>query len=86
MVLLGDHWLEGNINKFIKEFKKSNCDAHVLLTESLHPKDFSVVEIWDEEFINLREKPDNPRPNYIFTGICFFIPLIFNYTNKLKLS
>lgn len=86
VVLLGDNLLEGNINKFIHDFEKSNYDAYVLLTKSLHPKDFGVAELKDGKLLNLIEKPENPASNYVLTGIYFFTPSIFNYIKKLKLS
>ena len=86
VVLLGDNLLEGNINKFIQEFEKSNYDAYILLTKSMHPKDFGVAELKDGKLINLIEKPENPQSNYVLTGIYFFTPLIFNYIKQLKPS
>ncbi len=86
VVLLGDNLLEGSITRFVHEFEKSNYDAYVLLTKSMHPKDFGVAELKDGKLLNLIEKPENPLSNYVLTGIYFFTPFIFNYIKKLKPS
>ena len=86
VVLLGDILIEGNIDKFIREFERENYDAYILLTKSTHPKDFGVAEFKNGELLNLIEKPEKPPSNYVLTGIYFFTPLIFNYIRKLKPS
>ena len=60
--------------------------AFIVLTKSMHPKDFGVAEFRDNKLINLIEKPENPPSNYVLTGIYFFTPLIFDYIKKLKPS
>ena len=86
VVILGDNLIEGKIKTFMDKFEKSNYDAFIVLTKSMHPKDFGVAEFHDNKLVNLVEKPENPPSNYVLTGIYFFTPLIFDYIKKLKPS
>ena len=86
VVILGDNLIEGKIKTFMDKFEKSNYDAFIVLTKSMHPKDFGVAEFHDNKLVNLVEKPENPPSNYVLTGIYFFTPLIFDYIKMLKPS
>ncbi len=87
VVYLGDNLLKGKIADFVKEFKKSDYDAMILLCEVENPQQFGVAE-FDEsgKLIRLIEKPKKPPSNYALTGIYFLTPIVFKIIKNLKPS
>jgi len=87
VMYLGDNILKGGIEEYIKEFQRSNADAHILLTEVQNPERFGVAQL-DEKgnVIKLIEKPKIPPSNLALVGIYMFKPIIFEATEEIKPS
>jgi len=87
IVYLGDNLLRGKIAEFVKEFKRSDYDAMILLCEVDKPQKFGVAEFdKNGKLVRLIEKPKNPPSNYALTGIYFLKPIIFKMVESLKPS
>ena len=87
IVYLGDNLLKGSIAKFVKEFRKSNYAAMVLLCEVENPQKFGVAEFGKNgKLVKLIEKPKKPPSSYALTGIYFLNPIIFKMIRALKPS
>ena len=86
IVFLADNIFPDGITDFIKGFEKSDYDAKVLLNEVDHPERYGVAEIKSNELIGLKEKPKQPKSNFIITGAYCFKPSIFGIIEKLKPS
>ena len=56
--------MESTIAFSVSIFEKSNYDAFIVLTKSMHPKDFGVAQFRDNKLVNLVEKPENPPSIY----------------------
>jgi len=87
VVHLGDDLLKGGVKKFVKEFKKSDYEAMVLLCKVREPQRFGVAE-FDKKglLVRLVEKPKEPPSDYALIGIYFLKPTIFGMIDKLKPS
>ena len=84
VVYLGDNLLKGGISSFVKEFRKDDYDAMVLLCEVQEPQRFGVAEFSkDGKLMRLVEKPREPPSNYALTGIYFLTPAIFGAVRQL---
>ncbi len=87
IVYLGDNLIKGGIKTFAQKFRKSDCDAMILLSPVKNPERFGVAEIDGKNLlVRLTEKPKNPASNLALTGIYFFKPTIFKMIEKLKPS
>lgn len=87
VVHLGDNLLKGGISRFVREFRRKDYDAMILLCEVENPQQFGVAEFdKNGKLVKLIEKPKKPPSNYALTGIYFFKPIIFKMIKKLKPS
>ena len=86
VVILGDNIIEGNIKNAVKDFEKQKKGAKLLLKEVPDPERFGVVEFEGDKVINIEEKPDKPKSNYIVTGIYMYDNTVFDIIRGLRPS
>ena len=86
VMYLGDNLLSGGITGFVREFKKGQYDAQILLTRVKNPSEFGVAELDGDRVVGLEEKPKKPKSDYALVGVYMFTPRIFEATDKIKPS
>ena len=86
VVILGDNIIEGNIKNAVKDFEKQKKGAKLLLKEVPDPERFGVVEFEGDKVINIEEKPDKPKSNYIVIGIYMYDNTVFDIIRGLHPS
>ena len=87
VMYLGDNFIVGGISELIEEFRASEPDAQIMLTEVSDPRAFGVAEL-DEagQVVGLEEKPDKPKSNLALVGVYMFTPAIHEAVRSLKPS
>lgn len=86
VMYLGDNLLRDGINQFIKEFKKKQADAQILLAKVSNPEQFGVAELLDGKVVQLEEKPKKPKSNLALVGVYMFDSKIFKAIQHIKPS
>jgi len=86
VVILGDNIIEGDIKNAVKDFEKQKKGAKLLLKEVPDPERFGVVEFEGDKVINIEEKPDKPKSNYIVIGIYMYDNTVFDIIRGLQPS
>ena len=85
-VVLGDNLIEKNIVKAVKDFKKQDEGAKILLKEVPDPERFGVAEIRNGKLVGIEEKPKRPKSSLAVIGIYLFDAQVFRIVKTLKPS
>jgi glucose-1-phosphate thymidylyltransferase len=85
-VILGDNIIENNICDAVRNFKKQEQGAKILLKEVRDAERFGVAEIRGDKVIGIEEKPGSPRSNYAVVGIYLYDATVFQKIRRLKPS
>lgn len=86
-VYFGDNLLKKGFSNFVDQFKKSDADCSLLLTEVGKPEHYGIAHIdEDGNVIDVEEKPRNPKSNYAITGIYLFRKSFYDVYPKIKPS
>jgi glucose-1-phosphate thymidylyltransferase len=72
VMYLGDNLLQGGINALVAQFRTSQPDALILLTQVSNPENYGVAELRDGEVIRLLEKPARPQTDLALVGVYMF--------------
>jgi glucose-1-phosphate thymidylyltransferase len=84
-VYLGDNMLSNGIKEYVGEFRNSNFDAGVLISEVDNPSIYGVALLNRKgEIIDIEEKPEKPKSKLAVVGVYFFRPSVFGIIEKLK--
>ncbi|MHC4264964.1 MAG: sugar phosphate nucleotidyltransferase [Planctomycetota bacterium] len=86
VVVLADNIFRQNLKEYTDNFLRQESGARSLLKEVENPQRFGVAEIRDGKIVSIEEKPQNPKSNYIITGIYFYYPSVFDIIKTLKPS
>ncbi len=86
VVVLGDNIIEASIKNAVKDFEKQEKGAKFFLKEVADPERFGVVEFEGDKVINIEEKPEKPKTNYIVTGIYMYDNTVFDIIRGLHPS
>jgi glucose-1-phosphate thymidylyltransferase len=86
VVILGDNIFQVGLKEYADKFRARGAGAKVLLKEVDNPSRFGVAEIVGDKVVGIEEKPENPKSNYIVTGIYFYDSSVFDIIKKLKPS
>ena len=85
VVYLGDNMIKGGIKSFVEKFKEEKPDISLLLAKHEKPHKFGVAVIDENNAIlNVEEKPENPKSNFVITGIYIFTKDIFEAIKQIK--
>ena len=85
VVYLGDNILSDGIKEYADDFRNSNMDSGILLSEVKNPSIYGVA-ILDKngEIVEVEEKPENPKSNLAIVGVYFFKSFIFRIIENSK--
>lgn len=84
-LILGDNIFYGSGLLGILNTVKSDV-ANVFLYRVRNPEDFGVVELKENKVISIEEKPKKPKSNLAVTGLYFYPPSVYIYTETLSPS
>ncbi len=86
VVILGDNILEKSIKRYVDNFKKQPHGARILIKKVEDPWRFGVVQMKKGKIVAIKEKPKNPKSDYIVTGVYMYDSCIFDIVKTLKPS
>ena len=87
VMCLGDNVTGKGVKPFIKEFKKEQLDALIILKEVDNPSSFGIVQLDDKgNIVKLVEKPKTPMGNLAIIGTYIFSSKIHEAIQKIKPS
>ncbi|MBN1872345.1 MAG: NTP transferase domain-containing protein [Candidatus Omnitrophica bacterium] len=86
VVILGDNILEKGIKRYIENFRKQPRGARILIKKVKDPWRFGVVEIKHNRIVSIKEKPKNPKSDYIVTGVYMYDEKVFDIIKTLRPS
>jgi len=85
-IVLGDNIIEKNIYGAVKNFKKQENGAKIIVKKVPDPERFGVPVLEGDIVIAIEEKPDVPKSNYAVIGIYMFDNTVFDIIRTLKPS
>lgn len=87
VLYLGDNLLSGGIKHLVAEYRQTQPQAIVLLTQVEDPRAFGVAVLdAGGQVVRLVEKPKDPPSNLALVGVYLFSPSIHPIINNLKPS
>ena len=86
VIMLGDNILEKGIKRYVDNFKKQPHGARILIKKVEDPWRFGVVQMKKGKIVAIKEKPKNPKSDYIVTGVYMYDSYIFDIIKTLKPS
>lgn len=87
-LILGDNFFFGSaMQNFLAEASLTKSGAHVFAHTVTDPKSFGVLEFGENwKPLKIVEKPENPRSNWVLTGLYFYDNEVVKHTKALKPS
>lgn len=86
VVILGDNIFEDSIKKFTKDFEAQKEGAMILIKKVKDPHGYGVAEVEGNRVVSIEEKPENPKSDYIVTGIYMYDSSVFSIIKNIKPS
>jgi glucose-1-phosphate thymidylyltransferase len=86
VTFLGDNFLAGGIQDFVREFEQTRPNALILLCRVPNPQDFGVAVLDGDRIVKLVEKPKQPPSDLALVGVYLFDHHVFDSIQKLKPS
>jgi glucose-1-phosphate thymidylyltransferase len=85
-MILGDNIYEESLKRAVDDFKKQEKGAKVILKEVPDPQRFGVVEFDGDKVIDIQEKPQFPKSNWIVSGFYMYDKRCFDFIKNLRPS
>ena len=86
VMYLGDNLLKSGITELVEQFRRSEPDALILLTQVPDPEHYGVAELNGDRIKRLVEKPKDPPSDLALVGVYMFTPAIFDAARSIKPS
>jgi glucose-1-phosphate thymidylyltransferase len=86
VTFLGDNFLAGGIQDFVREFEQTRPNALILLCRVPNPQDFGVAVLDGDRVVKLVEKPKEHLSDLALVGVYLFDHTIFDSIRRLKPS
>ncbi len=86
VVVLGDNIVEKSIAGAVKEFRKQEKGARIILKAVDEPSRFGVAELDGDHIVGIVEKPKAPASDMAVTGIYMYDSRVFDIVKTLKPS
>ncbi len=86
LMYLGDNMIQEDLEKFVKDFKRSKVDASILLTPVEDPSRFGIAVMEEESVVEVVEKPKVPPSNLAIIGVYLFGPRVFEGIENIRPS
>ena len=77
LMVYGDNLTGYDYSRLVKQHKSNVASATMALMHADEPKKHGIVETNGERIIGIVEKPENPKSDLAFAGMCVFTPHIF---------
>ena len=85
-MILGDNIYEENLKQAVDDFKKQEKGAKIVIKQVPDPQRFGVVEFKGDKIVDIQEKPQLPKTDWISTGFYIYDNRCFNFIRTLKPS
>lgn len=86
LMVYGDNVTGYDYSKLINRHKSNATPATMALMHVDEPQKHGVVEVNFERITGIVEKPENPKSDLVFAGMCVFTPHIFEAIKHTKKS
>lgn len=86
VVMLGDNILEQGIGDAVKEFRRQEAGARIILKEVENPRAYGVAELVGNRIVNIEEKPTEPKSSLAVIGIYMYDNRVFDIVRTLEPS
>lgn len=86
VVLLADNIFECSIAEHVSKFSEQDSGAYVLVKKVGDPERYGVIALDEKQIINIEEKPENPKSNYVVVGCYMYDSAVFNIIKSLNFS
>jgi len=83
VVILGDNIFQASLKGYADRFVAQKTGARILLKQVPNPQRFGVAEFSNGRIINIEEKPEKPKSDYVVTGIYFYDLSVFDIIRRL---
>jgi len=85
-MILGDNIYEESLKQAVDNFKKQEKGAKIIIKQVSDPQRFGVVEFDGDKIIDIQEKPQSPKSDWISTGFYMYDKRCFDFIRTLRLS
>ncbi|MGB8216465.1 MAG: sugar phosphate nucleotidyltransferase [Candidatus Methanoperedens sp.] len=86
VVFLGDNVFEYSISPYVKNFKKQEKGARVLLKKVNDPERFGIAAMDEKHILEIEEKPQSPKTDFAVVGVYMYNPKVFDIIRSIKPS
>jgi len=85
-MILGDNIYEESLKQAVDDFKKQEKGAKIIIKQVPDPQRFGVVEFDGDRVIDIQEKPQSPKGDWISTGFYMYDKRCFDFIRTLRPS
>ena len=85
-MILGDNIYEESLKQAVDNFKKQEKGAKIIIKQVSDPQRFGVVEFDGDKVVDIQEKPQFPKSDWISTGFYMYDKRCFDFIRTLRPS
>ena len=85
-MVLGDNLIEYNICQAVKNFRRQDVGAKIIVKQVPDAQRFGVAEIQADHVVSIEEKPKTPKSDFAVIGIYLYDGTVFEKIRRLKPS